>query len=206
MNKLSMILIPGWIEQPLRAAQVPLSILTDINKLSSTLSKEDVAFYVYCQELFHRKGPAPVLASFCPCEGEKPPYRKDMENSYVFRPDSMSRLLSAFYEKYPDDGCFLIEKYNLENHEDSLRPCFDGLFDTTKGGTAYRDYVFDAKEIADGVIGVKLIPLETNESRDSQEHRAYDKLVGLLNVYTSFKDVATTAAFNRFCELSRNNH
>lgn len=184
MKQLSLVVIPLGIEQMLKMSSTPLSALTDIEKLSGILSKEDVAFYIYCQHLITRQTSIGIKAVV------------DSFGSNLVG----GRIFNTFYEKV-HNGYALVESFELQNPNNYIRPLYDGSFDFDKGGLDYRNYTFETVEIESDVLGLRLVPLVASDPAEEQEESALSDLLNVLSNYLGFNDMVKKPAFDRFVYL-----
>lgn len=191
MTNVSLIAIPGWVEPFLANTQSPLSVLLDVEKLSSILSKKDVAFYVYCQLLASRKMNPYLIKTFVqPSDNQTPKAIDKIRQHYI---EGVSASIDV-----------TIESFSLQNPKDSIRPLYDGQVEdeTTAGGTHFTDYNFEVVEVASDVLGFRISPIRNDISREQQELESFDKVLNQLVIYNGFKDTVKTPAMNRFIKLS----
>lgn len=185
MNRLKLVIIPGWIEAPLAHAKKPLSTLLHPTQLLSTISRDDVSFYLYCHDLFIENGFKGIVETMRQCdENVFLPYKKEGD---------------AWYLTGSEGGA---QKFSYMNTTKSLRPLVDGEFIFTEGGNELREYVFDCVDIDEGVIGIRLVGVLDGQSYMARLHASYEKLLGLMNKYLPFNELASTPAFSAYVALA----
>lgn len=177
MSKLSLIAIPGWIDQWLSISKQPLSVLVDYPKLTSTLCKDDVAFYMYCQELSKQVMDPDLIGSF---------------GTFL----SESALSPDVYES--------IERFRLQNPSNSIRPLFDGSLAASAedGGNSYQDYTFKLVEVTSDVLGYRLVKLDSQYTRQEEQINALSEVLDRLTVYEGFCNAASTPAMKAYVRLT----
>ena len=174
--QMRMVVLPTCLEQALKAANQPLTVLLDLKKLSSILSKEDVAFYLYCQS---------TAAYLLPKELVGTVWMSLKTNLWSTSPDVPDR---DYLERR-------MEGFELQNSAKSLRPLYDGVFDGSD------DYTFKCEELNEDTLVVRLVPVNEDESFSTQLQHAYDELLSILKRYIELGELSLTPAFVRFVQL-----
>lgn len=190
-----LVLIPGWIEDALKASKVPLNAVLDLKKLSSILSKDDVAYYIATHDALLRKL-FPVLANsftvydLFPWEGR---------NNNAFSKEELSLFQQT------------ISNATLSNTGNSI-PLYKAISaipstpvsatEQVEFGNAVNDYTFDIFELADGVAAIRPKLKEAGYSYTQQDRETYRAVIGFLCQYDTFENIATLPLFNHYTKLT----
>lgn len=175
MISVSLIAIPGWIDQWLAISKKPLSILVNLEELSKVLTKDDYCYYLYCQSLSNRVMDKSLIQSF---------------NKFDF----------GMYEA---DVYESIERFSLQNPSDSILPLVNGSMEqSTEEGKSYQDYSYKLVEVTSNVLGYRLISKDSQNTQTEEQLIALSDTLERLSVYEGFCNAASTPAMKSYIRLT----
>lgn len=186
---LKLILLPGWVEEAVKASGSSMNVLLDTTSLSSILSKEDVAFYT----AINLYGKSRIIE----------------------RIDSLRHLAGSFKMGVVKDNIHdnsfmpgLIDPETISVADMVARP-EHRIYDSKKtlmtipGHVTYT-YLYEIFPIHDEYMGLRVFE-ETIDNMDERHARlllCVDNAIGRLHTYLSFEQICLLPIFDKFVELS----
>ena len=177
--QLKFVLIPAWVATALQSRHAPLSDVLSAEKLNTTLSVNDVAFYFYSAHKLIKKY-LPILDDvhisvtdpFADGNDAHGLCRKMADLASVETPVSWKNLMDHDYvphEEVETDRVFL---FNLE-------------------------------EIAENVIAIRPFAIENGEMAKLHSKECLHRAVAFLHRYESFTEVAKSELFRNYCVATK---
>lgn len=191
MNSLRMVLIPAWLEEAIKAAKVPLNTVLDTVKLSSIVSKDDVAFYIDVNNRLYPKMFQPVSQTVPPKE-LYPFGNRDGDQALRELQDYLTRRLENRQLEEPE-----IPPHAMLQHMPIHGVEGNGV------GNNSQDYIFEVFQLDGDVLGMRVALKREDETSIGQDVRSYNAFIQQLSQYLEFETIATTPAFNEYVRLSR---
>lgn len=190
---IKVVLLPQWVEEALKAANLPMSTALDTFKLADTLSNEDVAIYIDMNMRAVYDMFRPVMTTLLP-HSMFPEWVEESVDPVKY---NKGRKIRKQYEDYqlahPKSPAYNAVSM-LPPHQQEGRSTIQAL------GNNYEDYTFDI-EYVEGVLLIKPILLQEGIPAFEQQITAYDKLLSFLTVHQSFEAVAKTEVFKHYTYL-----
>ncbi len=177
---LSIILIPSWVEQSLKAANLPLSAALDVEKLSNILSKEDVSFYCYSNPILLQQLYPGVFSEF-------PIVGLNCEDATIQR--KLNDLASA----------------NIPlTRENAYGTSYAMPVDqSNNGSTPPTVDLFNLVELTERIIAV--IPVQVS-AKDVDINilykECYNRAIGFFHRFGSLSSISSTNLFKKYTELA----
>lgn len=202
---LQIVIVPDWVYYAHKNSKLPLAALVDVVALNRILSERDLIFYHAINMRQHEnihKGLRDTFRWFdltevqnvelsVPNDNGQRPTPKEYHNlQKIIRDSTWNGLVDinfpaakAITSAFP---YLMYEEATTDNKEVSLET----------------DYLFDVFQITDNVYGVRLLKRDTESGFNKQLIDCYDKVIALLCATHRFNDVAKTAVFREFVNLS----
>ncbi len=177
--QLKFVLIPAWVATALQSRHAPLSDVLSVEKLNSTLSVNDVAFYLYSTHKLVKKY-IPILDDVHisvtdPINGDNDTLgicRKMADLAAVETPVSWKNLLDHDYVPHED-----VETGHV--------------------------FLFNLEEIEENVIAIRPFAIENGEMAKQHRKECLHRAVAFLHRYESFTSVAKSELFRNYCVATK---
>lgn len=183
-NLLKIVFMPRWLENPLAAAGAKLDVLTDLKKLSSILSKEDVAFYLQTQDSLFRLLSAPV------CETLQPYSFQDQFHNGALPEQDAKLILQLKHCSDVDTGT--PEEVVRAFMGDNYCPHID---------SKWVNFMLTAEMLDHETIVVRMVENAPTEKTEQLLGYFYEQLLKLTYMFHPFDRVANTPLFKAYLEL-----
>ncbi len=193
-----LVIIPGFIDDVLKAHHLPIERALDIMSLSRILSVDDVSFYLSINHFLFEKLPKSFQDTFNNFEF--------MESKYVMcdsggmRPSDED--VQAFYRRV-DKKVWHNSNMNRSQDMTFLSILPKDLSDKLISDGNDNAVLFDVFLIGDGKYGVRVKPADSQKPFNAQLLECYDRTLKVLCTDNRFTDVVVTSLFNQFIKLAR---
>ncbi len=189
------ILLPINLKARLHAIREPLTVLLDIPRLTSILSKDDVSFYLWCQHNFRIFFYQDIMDTLYAYD-----FPMELADNELFSKFNQFDIESHLPKDKVDNT--IKENINPFNNEMNIRPFYDGLFSAKSGGLYIREYTFETTEITNDYFAITLKPFNKLESSSKQLLHSYEELLSHLRRYVPLTELGFTSLFEKFCQIS----
>tara|TARA_B100000929_G_scaffold220881_1_gene177385 strand:- start:940 stop:1512 length:573 start_codon:yes stop_codon:yes gene_type:complete len=186
---MKLVLVPQWVEQAMGREDISPRALLDPEKLLSTLSKEDVAFYVWLNNHLERWLPKAIVETFvtgCPlAEASTKQLGTSCGGALPFNTDQMDVLRDYFMNFQMED----MARRKKEHH--GVDSC--ELFGALEAKCSPDDITFTVR-----IVGQDTLVLLPKKTKSSSLMGMVNDMLIHLNGRLAFHDVAKTPLFRFF--------
>lgn len=201
LEKLSLVIVPYWLEGAVQANGLKKDALVDMFALSRIVSIKDLCFYHAINEQLLDKIHQPIVETFnrhwlndstgrlstTQRNGEKPTIeqlREVCEKISV----SMGNNVAGLSSLYPSCDS-LVSVLPHKNAGEKEIEKFE------------ENYIFELFEIREDIVGIRFKRAETDIPYEQQMYDCYSKALEYLHIYENQYSVARTPMFNEFVRL-----
>lgn len=182
---MKIVLLPKWLETPLASANVGLDAILSLTKLSTILSKEDVAFYYHVQLRLDQLLPKAVVATF---DKYYSPFGDDLADSEIALITELNSVNEYAALTYSEDARVLLF---------GERAAYDPAIENQR-------VIFNPEPLSADTIVVKVALGVGRPASPSQVYcDFYSRLINLLLLEQPFETVAKTELFVEYLKESR---
>lgn len=201
LEKLSLVIVPHWLEAAMQANNLKKDALVDMFALSRIVSIKDLCFYLAINDRLLDKIHQPIVETFqrhwlndssgrltvTQRNGEKPTIEQLREVCQKIS-QSMGENVAGLSMLYPscDNLVSVLPHKNVGEKELEK---FD------------ENYLFELFEIREDIVGVRFKRAETDIPYEQQMYECYSKALEYLHIYENQYVVARTPMFNEFVRL-----
>lgn len=201
LEKLSLVIVPHWLEGAMQANNIKKDALVDMFALSRIVSIKDLCFYLAINDRLLDKIHQPIVETFqrhwlndssgrltvTQRNGEKPTIEQLREvcEKISRAMDDNAAGLSTLYPSCDN----LVSVLPHKNAGDKELEKFD------------ENYLFELFEIREDIVGVRFKRAETDIPYEQQMYECYSKALEYLHIYENQYVVARTPMFNEFVRL-----
>lgn len=182
---LKIVFLPRWLENPLKAAGADLSTLTDIKKLLSILSKEDVAFYLHTQDSLFQLLSQPVMSTLSAY-----PFYDKLRRCSGLSEDEIAEIQQLMACGAGDHGS--PEEVVRAFMGDNYCPHID---------SRWVNFMLTAEMLDHETVVVRMVKDAPTEKTDQLLGYFYEQLLKLTYMFHPFDRVASTSLFKAYLEL-----
>lgn len=186
---MKMVLVPQWVEQAMGREDISPSAMLDPEKLLTTLSKEDVAFYVWLNDHLERWLPKAVIETFVTGSPKTDVTAKYLDTScgaaLPFNTEQMDELRGYYMNFRLDD----MRRRKKEHGE--LDTC--ELFGVLEAKCSPDDIGFTVR-----IVGQDTLVLSPKKTKSSSLMGMVNDMLIHLHGRLAFHDVAKTPLFRFF--------
>ena len=177
--QLKFVLIPAWVATALQSRHAPLSDVLSAEKLNSTLSVNDVAFYLYSSHKLVQKY-LPIL---------------DAVHISVTDPFTNGNDALGLTRKIADLASVEapVSWKNLMEHD----------YVPHEEVETDRVFLFNLEEIAENVIAILPFAIENGEMAKQHRKECLHRAVAFLHRYESFTEVVKSELFRNYCVVTK---
>ena len=197
-----LVIIPQWLLNTLRSNNLALTYALDIHALRRIISLNSVAFYTAVNTYLYDSLPEGIKGTFNPVQLLDPlPYM--MQDNAGYYPEEKDVLETARVV-----GNLLSGEYSINERKPTIQHVLDimphyELKPMAEGSLTERDLNFTMEMIEDDVFGIMFTLKDNKTSSLQQTIQSYDSVLTLLIANYGLNEVAKTAAFKTYCDLTR---
>ena len=178
MSKKRIVLIPYWVQEIVKRANLPLAACLEFGKIKAVMSLNDLIGFCTLQQYF----------------------------KHVLNAEMFDELFSIWLDSIPNDqpelrSYFTEQVYPLACDDSFRKEIWGRLFEVEARSKQY-EVPFITYDLTPTVCGVVICPgYFVNDGTADLQRSLIQAILEVLYVYDTFSDVAKTSLFKRYLEL-----